>query len=215
MAHSHGLLHEVNVLPVIACALVASAHKGLDHAHAGQVLLEHRVQLAQPALHLQEHRLCFGGKEPEYHHRRRHEHQHDQGQLPVGGEQQADAAHDHQRGAHEHPHREEYQPQDLHDVAGHAGHQLASLQSVQVRERERLNVSEQIAAQVGSGALRNLDSQQGVADEETGAHGSYSQHAQQSAQNGAHVALQDTTVDDRLGHAWDGQIGGHGASQHQ
>ena len=118
----------------ITPGLVGLAGEGLDDPHAGQVLLQHRVEIGQPLLNLHEQWPSLAGEESEDAEGERYQHEHDECQLPVGGEQKRYAADHHQDGAEEVD--EAHTDEHVHhlDVGRGAGEELAGLGAVVVTE---------------------------------------------------------------------------------
>ena len=158
-----GLVHQVVVGRAKAQPLVLGAHEGLDHAHAGQVLLHDGVERVETLLHAGKEGKRLADDPDQHEQDGGQQHEKEQRQLRAGEDGHDQAAHHQQRRAH-------HDAQQHHDHILHLGHvvgqprdQLAGLQFVEVAEGERLHLGEERVAQVGAKALRGQHGKDGAA----------------------------------------------------
>ena len=134
--------------------LAALARERLDHADAGQVFLQDRVQGRQPLLDPGEHRPAQAAEQAEDDDRHRQDPQRDQRQPGIRSEQQDERPRKEHDRADELDQALTYEEADLLDVVGGADHQLPGLVAIVVGERQTLNFGEQIIAHVVGNGLR-------------------------------------------------------------
>ncbi len=174
------------------------AHEGLDHAHAGQAFLHHRVERVEPRLHLAEEREGASDNEDQADNDERDEHDEKPRQLRRGddGHDQT-AGHHHGRAHHD---AQEHENDILHlgDVVGEARDQLAGLQFVDVGEGEHLHASIERAAQVCAETLGGEDGEEGAADAADDARKGRADHPEAGLKDDSQVRVGDAHVDDAL-----------------
>ena len=138
---------------LVALRLARLARERAHHAQAAQVLLQHRVELAQGALHLSEQRAHVAHERAEDPHdggdgrQRRHR------QHGVDAHQQHRAAHQHQPRGRELDDPRAHEGAHLLDVVGEPGEQLPRLRLIVIAEAQPLDAREERLAQVEGHAL--------------------------------------------------------------
>ncbi len=185
------------------------AGKGLDHAHAGDVLLHHRVERAQVGLHLAEGLAAVAGhRHGDVEHQRQHEHD-AQGKLPVeqkhgdhDAAQQQDVGGEFDEAIGQHA-------VDGFGVIGHAAHEIADAMVIVVGHGERLHVGEEVGADIAHQPLRHNDHDHALDDGGHARRNVHGQHQQGDPNQPRHIAGHDIAVDgdaeqDRPGQLPDG-----------
>ena len=130
------------------------AHERLHHPHASEVLLQHRVETVELALHPQVEPARSGAEDRDQDHDHWHEREHHQRKLPAGGDEHRHRSdHPDRRSGedakgHHHDHLREL------NVARRAGDQISGAELIQVGEREALHLAHQGAAHVRGEPLR-------------------------------------------------------------
>ncbi len=150
------LLEQVGVGVPVALDLELLAGEGANHAGAGHVLLEHRVERCELLLARAEHRPEPADEDDQNENRRRYHERRDGGQLYVHPEQQHHGTDEHHHGR-DHLHQPAaHEVAHLVDVGGHAGDELPGLRAVVVGEAQPLQLVEDLVAHLKRRAMARL-----------------------------------------------------------
>ena len=199
--------------PVVGCVetaqLVQLAHKGLDHAHAGQVLLHDGVELVEPLLDLAElvERPANDPDQGDEHDG--DQHNKEPGQLGTGQRSHDQAADQQERCAHHNAQEHGDHLLHLGHIVGEAGDQFAGFQLVQVAEREGLHLPEERLAQIGARILGSQHREDGAAHAPNQADERHHHHPQPAGDDDLQVVFGNADVDDVLHQERLQQIHGH------
>ena len=166
----HRLVEHPRDAALEAGALVRLAREGLDDAHAGDVLLGVRRQLADALLHLLEGRPCQAAVAVGDVDHERHRDQRDRGEPRFDREHRDRRQRDRERRLDDEHQSVAEEEADRLKIDCHARHQLAGLLVVEEGELERLELAEEQGAKVVFDAERNPSGHQAPAGREAEPH---------------------------------------------
>jgi len=184
-------------------------HKGLDDAHAGQVLLCDGVHLVDGVLHGGKERVRAAVDQHQRDHHKGRQHHQDQRELWTGEHHHHQRA-DHEQGrAHEHAQHHHQDLLHLSDVVGEPRDELAGAQLIQVGKGKGLDLAIERLTQVIAIALAHEHGEHAVAGAAQHAHGRQAHHGQAGAGDIGHVQVPEPHIDDVLHQAGLEEVHGH------
>ncbi len=187
-------------------ALVVPPDEGLDHPDAGEVLLEHLVQVLDALLDTGEEGLDDPDENCDQDQGQGEQGEHHGSEPKVGGEHYADATYEHQRrhGEHSEAHADDHL--DLVYVAGEPCQELPRGEVVEVAEAICLYLLEHRLPQVRLEAPGGPHRENGVTNHQRSAQDAYADHQEAGPQDEGHVSHCDAVVDDDLNEPRDRQL---------
>ncbi len=195
-ADLEALGEQVAVGHVVASRLERLAGERANDAHAGDVLLQHRVEGAELDLQTAKHRSEAAHEDREHQCGRGYDREGQEGERRVHSEEQHDRATQHEYSGDGLDEPAAHEVAHLIDVGGHAGDELTRLRSVMVREAQPLQLVEDRVAHLIRRAMARLRREVALKEAGHTAEDGDRHETDSAGEDHLGVGLRDALIDD-------------------